>query len=354
MANVGREPYTAFEQVDEDDDEYSWVSQDSRDLEMIGEKLEPNSSLALKANTYDAVLLAQTKLNDPATVKEKGAGNLWVSFIIAVIMHVLSMVLQVLLIFMLMQFTIERSEDKFEAVDLVQNRLKLVQAVANNTPLNNVTHATTLKLCAGDHNVPYSQSVMTWLWGMKLLPLISASVWNLVVYERLPRPRPGQSLISHDKDKSNITHQVVSIKVLATILVEIPRILVAIYLYCMGAEFLMYAPSLGVLIMKSVGLAFISTIPTMLAQGIFSEAFQKELGKAQLSFHSVPNVHWNLWGSSLTKMGIVLGVTLFYCRVICGDLQHFREACDTYEYKFLLPNCAPICGSHIGGLTFYN
>lgn len=324
----------------------------ARDLEMHAPK--PNTSLALKANTYDAVTLAQTKVYDLATVKEKGKGNLWISFIIAFVMHAIAMCLQVLLIFMLVQFTIERREDKFETIDLVLDTKNLMQAVSNGTALDKVTYAKVLSLCGADHNVPYSQSVMTWLWGMKLIPLIAASLWNLVVLSRLPHPEDDQGLITIDKDKVNITHYTAGMKLTSLLMVQFPRILVAIYLYCMGAKFLMYAPSLGFLIIKSVGLAFISTIPDILSQGIFSEAFQKDLGRAQLSFHSTPNVHWNLWGSSLAKFSLVLGVTLFYCRIMCADLQAFRAACNTYEYHFVEPECSPNCGSHMFGFTFYN
>lgn len=357
MASAARKTYTAMPDPElATEEEEDWEYADEDEEEDCEEGGKPNASIGLKINTYDALTLAITKLNDPTTRTEKGKGNLWISFIVAFLVHGIAIFLQVGLIFMLIMFTIERNEDKFELTDLVQDKKDLLSAIATGKPLDKVTYAKTLSLCANDHNVPYSQSVMTWLWGMKLLPLIASSAWNLLVLTRLPRPsaKNDQSLITIEKDKVTITHYTNQLKILSMVTVQIPRILVAVYLYCMGAKFLMYAPSLGFLIMKSMGLAFIAEIPVSLASGIFSEDFQKDLGKATFNFLSKPNVHWNLWGSSLTKLAVVTGVTLYYCRVMSGDLQFFREACDEYEYRFVLPECSPNCGSHMFGFTFFN
>lgn len=314
---------------------------------------KPNASLALKVNTYDALVLAVTKLDDAATVITKGKAQLWISFIIAFVLHAVAVFLQVLLIFMLLQFTIARREDKLQ-VDLVDYTHLLTNALAKGEALNNVTHGHVLGLCAADHNVPYTQSVMIMLWGIKLLPSISSVLWILLVLWRLPLPSANHSVLEIEEGRDSITHLSAGLKLFTVLLVGLPRFTVTIYLYWMGAKFLMYAPSLGVLIMKSVGLAFIVTVPDLLASGILSEAFHKELGRSHFKFPSAPNDKWNLWGASVTKVVIVLSATIFYCRVLCADLQYFREACTTYEYHFLLPQCEPNCGSHMLGFTFYN
>lgn len=314
---------------------------------------KPNASLALKVNTYDALLLAVAKLNDKSNVISKGKATLWIGFILTFVLHIAAVFLQLLLIFMLVQFTIARQEDPLE-VDLAEKTHLLTNALATGKALNNVAHGHVLHLCAADHNVPYTQSVIIMLWGFKLLPGVSSVLWILLVLWRLPLPSVNHSVVEIEKGKDNITHLSINLKLFTVLVVELPRLVVAIYLYCMGASFLMHAPSLGVLIMKSVGLAFIVTIPDLIASGLLSEAFHKELGKTHFSFLSTPNETWNLWGASVTKAVIVLSATLFYCRVLCADLQAFREACTSYEYHFLLPECGPHCGSHMLGFTFYN
>lgn len=312
--------------------------------------------IPLKPNTYDAVILSVCKLFDKSTAVGENVMPFRVNFLIAFILNVAAIVLQIVIIFMLIEFTIERKEDLFEQ-RLTHHTGSLKHAVEVDRALNeNIKeHATALELCMQDHNVPYSQSVLVFLWGLKLLPVVSQAVWELRLVLKLPNPDSSQLIENlEEKKEEHIVGMPTWIKIFSALLVNVPRIAVAVSLYIMGAKFLMYAPSLGVLIMKSVGLAFILTIPDMLFTGLFSESFQAEVKKTRFSFMDSKNVLWNSYGSSITKFFLVISASLVYCRIICADLQAFRAACIQYKYHFIVPSCSPHCGSHLFGFTLYN
>jgi len=243
----------------------------------------------------------------------------------------------------------------------------LEAAIQSGHALDEQTHGDLLTMCHNDHNVPYSQSMMVWLWGFKLLPMVSQSIWILVLISGMDRPKENESwVVSGDDGKQiGMVRMGLGAKLFVMLTVDIPRLFVALYLYWMGAKFLMYAKNLGVLIMKSIGLSFIATFPEVIYAGGFSESFQKELAKVRLNFFEGDNQeqddnkqrtwldNWNLWGASITKIFGVLICTLYYCRVLFGDLQELRESCISYKYKFYLPDC-PRCGSEFLGFKLLN
>jgi hypothetical protein len=317
---------------------------------------------ALKGNTYDAITWAVIKMNDPTYQQMKGKCHLYVGLVITLVMNFVAITLQIGATFGLLQFTVARYEDKYTSggEDQRKSTLLIHEAIANNTPLNNVTHGHIISMCEHDHNVPYTQSVMTWIWGMKLLPAVSQALWVLVFVMMMPRAQPDDHWVEKKEKTLDIVRMGTSAKIFVVLFVDGPRVLVTIYLYWMGANFLMYAKSLGTLIMKSIGLAFISQLPDVIFQGAFSEATQKEMSNVKLTYEeraeddkSTCLESWNLFGSTTVKVFGVLIISLYYCRILCGDLQALREACILYKYKFVLPLC-PTCGSHLFGFTLYN
>lgn len=308
---------------------------------------KPNANFALKLNTYDAVWYTLAN----------GEHTRWIeAWIWAFILNGVAFFLQVGLTFMLLTFTIERREDHFET-DLVSQAKLLSEATSTGKPLSNVTHAATLKLCKWDHNVPFSQSWVLWLWGVRVFPTVAQGIWRIIMLWRLPSAEGNQKTLVDDKVKLSIIRLSNTLKLVLLIAVDVPRIAVGIYLYIMGVKFLMYAPSLGVLVMKCVGLAFISQIPEFLVAALYSEKFVRDLGKAQVKFHrKQPNEDsmWNTWGAGCTTFTIIAILTLVITKIIYADVQNFRAACTAYEGKFVLPACGPNCGTHFLGMTFYN
>jgi len=291
----------------------------------------------------------------------KSEDSRWgVVLFLTMVFHLACVILQTGIIFMLFEFTIERREDHWEKEgSLANDTVALLNAIATDTPLDPAIFNRTLKLCEEDHNIPYSQSVMTLLWGAKILPSFwQGLMFTFILALRLPNASAGQACTQNEGGQLKIVRLPVWGKVIALVVVEIPRVAVTVYLYFMGAKFLMLAPSLGVLILKSIGLAFISQITDVLAQGFFSVFLQAAIKKTVVAFDDQGGdkdaSQWNLWGSLLTKLILVLAVSLYYCRIAWGALQNMRGACTAYEYHFILPKCGPNCGSHLFGFTLYN
>lgn len=237
---------------------------------------KPNVAFPLKGNTYDAVWFTIAR-------GEHNAGQ-WISLAMSIFVHLLAEVLQLVMIFGLLAFTIGRREDQYEIGDLVSRTHALYDAVATDKEMDKTAHAQTLGLCKSDHNIPYTQSVVVWIWGVKVLPILSQGLWKLIILKRLPTSEFGKESVAKEGDKLSIVRLPFCLKLVLFFLVDMPRSFVAVFMYFMGAKFLMFAPSLGTLILKCVGLAFISQIPDILLAGLYSEEFQKELGKVQIRF----------------------------------------------------------------------
>eukprot|EP00929_Paragymnodinium_shiwhaense_P098514 TRINITY_DN5998_c0_g1_i5.p1 TRINITY_DN5998_c0_g1~~TRINITY_DN5998_c0_g1_i5.p1 ORF type:complete len:375 (-),score=62.35 TRINITY_DN5998_c0_g1_i5:358-1401(-) len=314
--------------------------------------------LALAKDTFGALTFALAQWQDETTRQEKGDVNIIMTFVVNFAAHMVSLCLQFLLMFMLVAFTVERQEDKFE-VDLVSETQALHHAVATNTTLDGVRrYEETLALCSGDHNVPYSQSFVVFIWSMKCLPTLGQAIWATYVSFRMPTATAGdRKLIEQPADsskKAQVRQLTLCMKIMLLAIVNIPRVLLIVFLWYMGAKFLMFAKSLGVLVTKAIGLAFILQVTEVLFAGSTSKVFQKEVEKLVLAYNSAMEFKdkwWSSWGANVFYFLTVASITLYYCRIVNGPLQHFREACDAYEKHFILSHCAH-CGSHYFGYTF--
>eukprot|EP00929_Paragymnodinium_shiwhaense_P098510 TRINITY_DN5998_c0_g1_i1.p1 TRINITY_DN5998_c0_g1~~TRINITY_DN5998_c0_g1_i1.p1 ORF type:complete len:347 (-),score=71.37 TRINITY_DN5998_c0_g1_i1:357-1397(-) len=316
--------------------------------------------LALSKDTFGALTFALAQWQDEATLMEKGELNVTLTFVINFAGHIACLCLQFLLMFMLVAFTVERQEDKYEQ-DLGVETHALHHAVATNTTLQGIRrYEETLSLCASDHNVPYSQSVVMFIWGMKCLPTLGQAIWATYVSFRMPTATAGdRKLIEQPADsskKAQVRQLTLCMKIMLLAIVNIPRVLLIVFLWYMGAKFLMFAKSLGVLVTKAIGLAFILQVTEVLFAGMTSKVFQKEVEKLVLAYNSAMEFKdkwWSSWGANIFNFLTVAIITLYYCRIVNGPLQHFREACDAYEKHFILSHCAH-CGSHYFGYTFAN
>eukprot|EP00929_Paragymnodinium_shiwhaense_P098515 TRINITY_DN5998_c0_g1_i6.p1 TRINITY_DN5998_c0_g1~~TRINITY_DN5998_c0_g1_i6.p1 ORF type:complete len:347 (-),score=65.81 TRINITY_DN5998_c0_g1_i6:358-1398(-) len=314
--------------------------------------------LALSKDTFGALTFALAQWQDEATLMEKGELNVTMTLVMNFAGHIACLCLQFLLMFMLVAFTVEQQEDKYEQ-DLGGETHALRNAVATNVTLHGVRrYEETLKLCAKDHNVPYSQSVVVFIWGMKCLPMLGQATWATYVSFKMPTATEGdRKLIEQPADsskKAQVRQLTLCMKIMLLAIVNIPRVLLIVFLWYMGAKFLMYAQSVGVLVTKAIGLAFILQVTEVLFAGMTSRVFQQRVGKLVLAYNSAMEFthnEWITWGANVFNLVTVASITLYYCRIVNGSLQHFREACHAYEKHFILSHCAH-CGSHYFGYTF--
>lgn len=168
-------------------------------------------------------------------------------------------------------------------------------------------------------------------------------------------------MVKMDKDKLLIVCMPVWVKFFILLCANLPKFLLQLYLFWMGAEYLMYASSLNVLITKAVGLAFIRTMSELLFQGLASQQNQDRMKEVHLFYQDHPGHFakevweaWDHWGGMLVKFLFCFSLALWYCRIYHEKLQNFRDACFHYKYVFDVPKCAPTCGTTFLGMRLSN
>eukprot|EP00747_Dinoflagellata_sp_TGD_P145694 gnl/TRDRNA2_/TRDRNA2_176613_c0_seq2.p1 gnl/TRDRNA2_/TRDRNA2_176613_c0~~gnl/TRDRNA2_/TRDRNA2_176613_c0_seq2.p1 ORF type:complete len:355 (+),score=58.98 gnl/TRDRNA2_/TRDRNA2_176613_c0_seq2:99-1163(+) len=317
--------------------------------------LEPNEKLNLAKDSYSGFIFSCIMFSDHATVEKNGFVAELVQLCLSTLIHICSCGIQIFLIFMLYVYADERAEDPYEK-NLDQVIATLKDATANMTELSTTSdvEASAWSLCKKDHSVPYTAVIILLLWGFKVAPEVMAALWNAYVVFMMPAAEAGDTMITrigdfNDPDKFRIdkihSHQ----RIIFIVCVDLPRISISCLLYLVGAKFLVFCPSVGVLIMKAISLAFVLTLDELLFSGMASLKQQERIAKAALHYHqaSMP-IHWHLWGSTVTKVGIILMCTLMITEVWYADLQAFRRACLNYKVALIFPKCEH-CGTHFLG-----
>lgn len=283
--------------------------------------------------------------------------------------HIVVMIVQILSMWLMSAFAVERLQDPYERREnLGSDTDLLITATATNQSLNptlHPQHKAILDLCMNDHYVPGVESLFVWIWSMKLTPMLWQSVFLIVITQFMSSPPP--SFVGHfmQEDPQDLKRKIVTFmspnaKVICNLLINLPRMGICMYLFWIGATFLCFANSVEAVLIKSVGLVFISTLPEIFFYGALSEKTQKDTTSVGLAFQRFEDpdtegrTHLNTWVYSLCKFIFTLYVTLLMTHVVFGDVFAFRRACTAYKYQFVEPLCAPICGSHYFGHTFFS
>lgn len=259
--------------------------------------------------------------------------------------------IQVVLIALLYFFSEERMQDPYEEVETSKLAQELRGAMADNEALPTTQHA--VHLCLQDHSLPYSQSMVSFVWLCKCVPAIVNAAWGTMVLISLPTD--GQSTIRSKAGKLDVVGLPVMPKVLAVIFIQVPLVSLELSLAMVGMKFLMYCNALGKLLVKAMSLSYIETVSAVVFVGLSSKAFQLEVNKSFLAheFKRLWIFRLESWLSGLIKILSVAAVVLWYCRIRHGSLQDFRLACFEYKYQFVFPNCGH-CGLDFFGFKLVN
>lgn len=299
------------------------------------------AKLPFKPNTTGFFLFTVFQFFDKPTRKEVGYSRALSQLLASTVLHITNFSVQFVLTFALLMFSVERQEDKFQQGDLLSAAPELTEAAASGVELaNNARNQEVLALCHAEHHVPYTQSVILSLWCVKLLPpIIQSARFTFISLSHMPHMVAGtKSMVKMEGTKFMVVGMPCWLKVFVFLAANLPRVLLQIYLFYMGGEYLMFATSLNVLITKAVGLAFIKTMSELLFQGLASAKHQDRMKEVFLSFHQRPSLQWwDDWGASMVKLGFCIGCSVLFCRVHHGDVQNFRDACFKYHYAFDVP-----------------
>eukprot|EP00928_Gymnodinium_smaydae_P027192 TRINITY_DN210_c0_g1_i3.p1 TRINITY_DN210_c0_g1~~TRINITY_DN210_c0_g1_i3.p1 ORF type:complete len:372 (-),score=39.98 TRINITY_DN210_c0_g1_i3:6401-7516(-) len=297
--------------------------------------------IGLQATPYDAVILALTLHTDKLYTKTHGNAGLFLQVLFGITLLVMSFSIQIILVVSLLVTTIYVEKDPYrKGLDEKYNVLSA--ALASNPPLRlNVDDALegdTLALCQTKSTLPLAHFLVLLLWNARMLAEIVDALWRLNVIRSLPvidvRGRQTYPLIDDDNSNGKEEHIVGitrRIRVVCHCLVVLPQFLCAVLLWWMGTKFLFFAHSTDLLIMKAISLSFITQLDEIMFSAFGSLRFKARVNKASFRYYcDPPGWNWSMWGTSVVKFGVALGLLFFVHNVTFQKVTTFRYACDEY------------------------
>ncbi|CAK9081963.1 AN1-type zinc finger protein 1 (Zinc finger AN1-type-containing protein 1) [Durusdinium trenchii] len=325
------------------------------------------TSLAQKRAHVDQV-------EDDNYVREHGRHQVLGRIANGILLFILGSLIQIVLVGLLFLFSEERMQDPYEilgtrtlAEDAVlvcaflalrgfvhgpecEAQQDLYDAMEKNEKLPESNAA--VGLCLKDHSVPWSQSMVTFVWLCKCTPaIVNAAAGSLVIASM---PRVGTITINSKQGKLQICSLPLIAKLITIFMVQLPLLAIDLLLALVGMKFLMYCNALGKLIVKAISLSFIETVSGVVFDGLASKAFQSEVKRTSVvAISGKGPMHLESWFSGLLRIIFIVGVTLWYCRMKHGGLQDFRLACFQYKYQFIFPDCG-YCGLDFFGIHLAN
>lgn len=318
----------------------------SEETPEVGDVIE----VEIHKDTHGAALLSIAQACDEGYTNELGKPQAIGRGTNGLLLFILGCGIQFVLVCLLFFFSEERMQDPYEEVGTKKMAEELRKSLASGQALPKSD--ATVHLCLIDHSVPWSQSMVTFIWLCKCVPAIVNAAWGTVVLASLPS---GRSTISSKMGKLNIVALPLIPKILAVLGIQVPVVLLELALAYVGMRFLMYCNALGKLIVKAMSLSYIQIVPAVVFAGLSSKAFQLEVGKSFL-VHEFKHLHitkMESWLSGLIKILCILAVTLWYCRIKHGHLQDFRMQCFIYKYKYIFVDCGS-CGLDFFGFHLAN
>lgn len=322
-----------------DEDEEDAVEEFSDEEEVP----EPNTKWPLPMDSHGSFMLAILRFQDAEVIAQEGKLSAGVTLFTAAFVNMLCVGLQLYLAFLMYVFVIERKEDPFEG-HLHNRTTHLQQAIATKTPLDltDKDHGATMHLCFIDHSVPWSQSVILFLWFAKCSVEVAGAFKGAYVSFVMPSTVSGDVLTHTPKGSDNVTVTRMSpaLKAISLLLVKLPRLLVALILMYVGAKFLAFAGTVGELVMKSIGIGFISAVNALLLNSLGPAKLLALQKTCAFHYHSEDNAknpgNAMLHASFFSILSVLLcaGFAVFFSRVLFGDIQEFRGLCNVYEEMF--------------------
>mmetsp|Transcript_66167 Transcript_66167/g.147035 ORF Transcript_66167/g.147035 Transcript_66167/m.147035 type:complete len:346 (-) Transcript_66167:63-1100(-) len=299
-------------------------------------------------STYGAGILAVAQSSDELYNSTHGPSQACGRLANGMGLFVTAAVIQAILAVLILLFSNERMQDPYERMGSEHMAHIMREAMATNTSLPKTDPV--LKLCIRDHTIPWSQSLVVFLWLCRSSPLLFTAFWGLYVIWHMPTSAGQHNL------ESDATLDIVCLprrsKFFLVLFVKLPTIAIELALIVAGMKFLMYCNALGALILKAMGMAYILTIPSIVFSGLASGPLKAEVDKTHL-VAEVPFVPaWDVWVSGACKTILHLGITIWFCRIHHAGLQDFRMACFQYKYQFVFPVCN--CGLSFFGLRLAN
>jgi len=284
------------------------------------------------------MLRAALRFGHTERYEEVGCGLVYASTLTTFVIYLLVCGVQIVVFLWFVIYVTERREDPFE-VDMPEEIALLKQAVADNTMLDMSipSNSALIMKCYRDHSVAYTQVVMVSVWIMRMGNDVTAAFF--AVYASFKMKVCDSTEMEYQADGITMVHRVtLHFKWFSLLVVQIPRTAIALAFGYSGAKFLMFASSLGTLIMKAVGMAFCLSFDSFMFTALASQAFVQEVKVTKLvyklSHHKRLGYHWSFYGSTWVRLIVVLTLAWLFTRVLYNDVASLRWACNAYEERF--------------------
>lgn len=265
--------------------------------------------------------------------------------------------MQVLLVFLLYAFPAEEAQDPYE-INLHKKRLMVEKAIRGwprmrlNDSIPEEREA--LEICLHDHTVPYSQSLLIFVWVIRAIPVLSRVLWSVyVVCLRLDTVQANDMVIVSRQHQVAIMHMTETLRIV-TLCVQVPDLFCNLLVLVVGARFLFYAADIRMLITKTIGLFWLLQLDSVIFEGITGHWMKDQIRNTAFSWQEKRTtgcLHFHRWGSSLLRLGLVLSLVLSYTRLYHSELQLLRALC--LEYKQEYHKVCSTCGLKVMGHFFY-
>lgn len=347
---VDRRALAAEETAESGSEEQLWCGSPTGEVGEgeAGELLE----VEIPKSCHGGALLAVAQVCDQSYRDEMGSHQAFGRFANGMLLFILGGGIQFAMIGLLYFFSEERMQDPYEEVGTRTLAEDLWSALDSGKALEGTHEA--VELCMHDHSVPWSQSMVIFVWLCKCVPAIVNAAWVTWVLAALPSTEG--TTITNKTGKLSIVGLPMIFKLMAVVFIQLPLVFLDVCLAIVGMKFLMYCNALGKLLVKAMSLSYIETVAGVTFAGLSSKAFQAEVNKASLvhRFKRMPPAYkLESWLSGLLKIVSIFSLTIWYCRIKHSNLQDFRYACFRYKYQFVFPNCGH-CGLDFFGMHLAN
>lgn len=326
---------------------------DDDDLE--GEVVEEKADLIttkvpLQSTSYDAVVMALVLYEDEEYRNEHGKAAL-MQFLTGFILHVGVVALQMTVVGFLLLTTTQSEADPFR--DDIEGKTQIIlNAIRTRTHIP--IDGPGMTLCQEMDTLQGAHLLVQFIWSARMLQEFADAMWRATYVSNMGAHKVASlaDAVVEDADGHIVmTHTEPCPTLFLMLISPLPQSLCAVALWWTGAKFLFFAHTMGVLIMKAISIAFITSLDEMMYKSFAPRGFKETVGKTRYLYTKAkPNFHWNMWGISIAKMTFAVALSLFIYWGAFGHVTAFRGAC--WNYWDVFPNETPHRGNETLWTTF--
>lgn len=312
--------------------------------------LELSSKVSLDQTSYDAIVMVVVCVSDESYCQRHGPTItrmwLWTS----ILLHICVVAFQFAIVFCLLVTTAQTAADPFRH-GIEEKTSTILQAAANQTHLR--LDQSPIELCEQMDVLKGGHLLIQIVWAARMLQEFTESIWRAFYIFTLHQQHDNSiSALQEEPDGDIlILHTSPGLCCLFLLISSVPQCSCAVLLWWTGAKFLFFATSMGVLIMKAISLAFVTTLDEMMFKSWAPQGFKDLVGNCKYCIGSVrlPR-HLYMWGACILKFVISVALAIFIYWGVFGYVTSFRMAC--WEYWKVFPADIPHRGSESLWTTF--